>query len=114
MDKYGEMDDSIYCYPDSDVLKNKLNIQDAEILQQAELELTEYASTRIEDAGAPYGLKYLQSIHFQLFSDLYAWAGELRQWILPKAIPAFVPSRVLKLKPISSSSNLSSRTIFKV
>ena len=47
MDKYGEMGDSIYCYPDSDVLKNKLNIQDAEILQQAELELTEYASTRI-------------------------------------------------------------------
>ena len=46
MDKYGEMGDSIYCYPDSDVLKNKLNIQDAEILQQAELELTEYASTR--------------------------------------------------------------------
>ena len=37
MDKYGEMGDSIYCYPDSDVLKNKLNIQDAEILQQAEM-----------------------------------------------------------------------------
>lgn len=33
MDKYGEIGDSIYCYPNSDVLKNKLNIQDAEILQ---------------------------------------------------------------------------------
>jgi len=72
MDKYGEMGDSIYCYPDSDVLKNKLNIQDAKILQQAELELTEYASTRIEYAEPPYDHKYLQSINFQLFSDLYA------------------------------------------
>ena len=89
MDKYGEMGDSIYCYPDSDVLKNKLNIQDAEILQQAEMELTEYASTRIEYAEPPYDLKYLQSIHFQLFSDLYAWAGELRQVDIAKGDTRF-------------------------
>jgi cell filamentation protein len=89
MDKYGEMGDSIYCYPDSDILKNKLNIQDAKILQQAELELTEYASTRIEYAEPPYDLKYLQSIHFQLFSDLYAWAGELRQVDIAKGDTRF-------------------------
>ena len=69
MDKYSQMDDSIYCYPDSDILKSKLNIQGAEILQQAKLELTEYASTRIEYSEPPYDLKYPQSIHFQPFSD---------------------------------------------
>ena len=29
------MSDRIYCYPDSDVLMNKLNIHDAEKLQEA-------------------------------------------------------------------------------
>jgi cell filamentation protein len=71
MDKYGEMGDSIYCYPNSDVLKNNLNIQDAEILQQAELELTEYISTRIEYPEPPYDLKYLFKLstlsYFQIF-----------------------------------------------
>ena len=89
MDKYGEMGDSIYCYPNSDVLKNNLNIQDAEILQQAELELTEYISTRIEYAEPPYDLKYLQAIHFELFSDLYTWAGGLRQVDIAKGDTRF-------------------------
>ena len=31
---------SIYCYPDSDVLKNKLNIIDKDELKQAEEEIT--------------------------------------------------------------------------
>ncbi|SSX66794.1 Uncharacterised protein [Acinetobacter johnsonii] len=43
MDKYGEMGDSLYCYPNSSILKNKLHIQDEKILE-AELELSEYAS----------------------------------------------------------------------
>ena len=34
------MSDRIYCYPDSDVLMNKLNIHDAEKLQEAERKLT--------------------------------------------------------------------------
>ncbi|MDM1769973.1 putative adenosine monophosphate-protein transferase Fic [Acinetobacter indicus] len=89
MDKYGEVGDSIYCYPNSDILKNKLNIQDAAILQQAELELSETASIHIEFAEPPYDLKYLQSIHRQLFSDLYEWAGELRQADIAKGNTRF-------------------------
>ena len=34
------MPDSKYCYPDSEVLKNKLNIRDGRELFKAELELT--------------------------------------------------------------------------
>ena len=34
------MSDRIYCYPDSDVLMNKLNIHDAEKFQEAERKLT--------------------------------------------------------------------------
>lgn len=89
MDKYGEMSDSIYCYPNSDVLKNKLNIKDAQILQQAELELSEYASTLIEYSEPHYDLKYMKHIHFQLFGDLYVWAGELRQVDIAKGDTRF-------------------------
>ena len=79
MDKYGEMGDSLYCYPNSSILKNKLHIQDEKILEQAELELSEYASLHIEYTEPPYDLQYLKNIHYSLFSDLYEWAGELRQ-----------------------------------
>lgn len=35
-----EISDTIYCYPGSNVLKNKLNIRDADTLENAERELT--------------------------------------------------------------------------
>ena len=47
MDKYGEMGDSLYCYPGTNILKNKLNIHDEQILEQAELELSGLASNLI-------------------------------------------------------------------
>ena len=79
MDKYGELGDSLYCYSGTSTLKNKLNIYDEQILEQAELELTALSSNLIEYSEPPYSLAYLQSIHKQLFSDLYEWAGQLRQ-----------------------------------
>ena len=33
MDKYGEMGDSLYCYPGTNILKNKLNIQIISVLK---------------------------------------------------------------------------------
>lgn len=79
-DKYGVSHDS-YCYPDSEVLQNKLNIQDYDNLAEAELAFTairysEYSSTitSIQD----FNLKHLQSLHKQLFQDIYHWAGEIR------------------------------------
>ena len=34
------MSDTVYCYPGTDVLKNKLNIQNADRLLEAERKLT--------------------------------------------------------------------------
>ena len=50
MDKYGELGDSLYCYSGTNILKNKLNIRDEQILEQAELELSGIASSLIEYA----------------------------------------------------------------
>lgn len=77
LDKYGTGDDP-YCYPGSNVLKNLLNIEDDKELAVAEAELTELAVEEIEFDTPPYNLDYFQSLHWQLFVDIFEWAGELR------------------------------------
>ena len=89
MDKYGELGDSLYCYSGTNILKNKLNIRDGKVLEQAELELSGLSSSLIEYAEPPYDLQYLQSIHAQLFGDLYEWAGQLRQIDISKGDTRF-------------------------
>ncbi|MBR3430963.1 MAG: Fic family protein [Clostridia bacterium] len=75
------MGDLLYCYPDSDVLKNKLGIVNQEKFHEVERKLT---AIRINDLiRKPYrgrfDLDHLRSIHFYIFQDLYTWAGELRK-----------------------------------
>ncbi|MDQ9949820.1 MULTISPECIES: putative adenosine monophosphate-protein transferase Fic [unclassified Acinetobacter] len=89
MDKYGELGDSLYCYSGTSILKNKLNIRDEHILEQAELELSGLSSSLIDYAEPPYNLQYLQAIHTQLFGDLYEWAGQLRQIDISKGDTRF-------------------------
>ncbi len=72
------MSDNQYCYPpEYTVLKNKLDIRDAELLDKVERKIV---SIRIEQ-GPPHGdfdLNHLKAIHLHLFQDIYAWAGEIR------------------------------------
>ncbi len=66
-----------YLYSDTNVLINKLGIEDAETLEEAEIE---YVTHRIS-MGIPDGdfdLEHLQAIHRHLFQDVYEWAGEIR------------------------------------
>ena len=75
------MDDLLYCYPGSDVLKNKLDIQNQEKLWEVERKLT---AIRINDLirkpiHGSFDLAHLCMIHFYIFQDLYTWAGELRK-----------------------------------
>ncbi|MEL6826616.1 MAG: Fic family protein [Pseudomonadota bacterium] len=85
-----ELDQKLYRWPGSDVLKNKLGIRDATELDKEERVLV---GLRIRD-GAPKGdfsLEHLQAIHKHLFQDIFDWAGEIRQvdiskshWFMPK------------------------------
>lgn len=77
MDKYDAANDH-YCYEGSVTLKNKLNIRDIEILENAEREITAHTSQSIVFKHSPYSLDYMMKLHRQLFSELYEWAGELR------------------------------------
>jgi len=75
------MGDTIYCYPDSNVLKNKLGIIDQEKLKEFERKLT---ALRISDLirkpiRGNFDLRHLCVIHYYIFQDLYTWAGSLRK-----------------------------------
>lgn len=75
------MGDPIYCYPESDVLRNKLGIRHQEKLYEIERKLT---AIRINDLirrpmQGQFDLRHLCNIHFYIFQDLYTWAGSLRK-----------------------------------
>lgn len=72
--------DNEYCYPNSNILINKLNIMDAEKLSVAEREITslKLAYAKQNPIKGHFDLAHLQEIHRFLFEDIYAWAGELR------------------------------------
>lgn len=61
------MSDRIYCYPDSDVLMNKLNIHDAEKLQEAERKLTMLRLIDLLDRPVvgKFDFKHLQTIFYK-------------------------------------------------
>lgn len=90
-DKYGAYHDR-YCYPDSDVLINLLNLKDGDELAEAEIAFTAeryrtYQSnlTSIEE----FTFSHLKFLHFYLFQDLFRWAGQLREVDISKGETRF-------------------------
>ena len=74
------MSDKTYCYPNSNVLKNKLNIKNSETLFEAEKELTYIRLLELQTnpIKGTYNYDHLKEIHRYIFQDVYEWAGELR------------------------------------
>lgn len=77
---YEDEGDKKYCYPGTNVLRNKLNIQDLDILHEAERDYSSVRQAELYKQGVTgdFSLKHLCSIHKQLFQDIYCWAGEIR------------------------------------
>jgi cell filamentation protein len=96
-DKYGTGQDGQYCYPDSDVLINKLGLTDGDALEAAEIELTQARIDQYEPDFDDISLPALRAIHFYLFQDLYDWAGELRTVDISKGSTRF--ANVSRLEP---------------
>lgn len=113
MDKYSTSGDKIYCYPKSNVLKNKLNIQNQDILTEAEKAFSELASTQLEYADPPYDLNYLKSIHLQLFTDVYDWAGQLRQADISKGNTRFCTFSRIEVEANKIFKRLQEQNYFK-
>ncbi len=77
------------CYPESDVLINKYNIRDKELLEKFEIQKVfvkllglDVKPTRI---SYTYDMEHLVNIHKYLFGDIYEWAGTFRKENLYKS-----------------------------
>jgi cell filamentation protein len=88
VDKYGAGNDPA-CYQGTSVLKNLLNIEDEDLLEEAEREISSISASEIEFSPPPYDLTYLQVIHRTLFADIYTWAGEIRSVDISKGETRF-------------------------
>jgi len=107
LDKYGVAHDN-YCYPNSDVLINKLNIRNTEDLAEAETEFTtlRYKEYRSESSSINrFTFDHLKELHHHLFQDLYEWAGEIRTIDISKGETRFCtscqwPLKLIHFRPI--------------
>ena len=75
-----------YCYKDTDVLINKLNITNDEDLFNAERELVSLRTYELNEKPLKgnFDFKYLKDIHKYLFQDVYRWAGDIRNCNIAK------------------------------
>lgn len=72
--------DNYYCYSGTYVLKNELNITDADVLKNAEREITALRTAQLmqNPMDGEFNFDYLKKIHQFLFGDIYEWAGHIR------------------------------------
>ena len=84
---------SMYCYPDTDVLINKLNIHDKAELKQAEEEFT--AVKQMALLQEPIKGRFYQNSPISdsplLFEDVYPFAGHIRKEQISKGDTMFYP-----------------------
>ena len=100
--------DKEYCYPDSNVLINKLGIKNHDELVTAEREITslKIAMAKAEPIKGNFDFEHLKRIHKFVFEDIYTWAGEVRlvniskgnQFCLSQNIEMYAADIFAKLK----------------
>ena len=88
---------SLYCYPDSDVLRNRLNIREKATLKQAEEEFTAVKQLVLlqEPMKGRFTKTHLLRIHRFLFEDLYPFAGQIRREQISKGDTMFCPPALI-------------------
>lgn len=88
---------SLYCYRDSDVLKNKLNIHERGELKQAEEEITALKQYMLLESPIKgrFSKTQLMNIHRFLFEDIYPFAGHIRREQISKGDTMFYPPHLI-------------------
>lgn len=88
---------SLYCYPDSDVLQNKLNIRGRDELKQAEEEITVLKQYMLIESPIKgrFTKTQLMNIHRFLFEDIYPFAGHIRREQISKGDTMFFPPHMI-------------------
>jgi cell filamentation protein len=70
-----------YCYPGTNILRNKLGIRDDNVLTIAEREITSLKLLKIYNMAEinEFNFETLCKIHKIIFEDIYEWAGQIRR-----------------------------------
>lgn len=93
-----EVNDKVYCYPGTDVLKNKFDIRDKGKLDAVERDLTALRLNELLDnpnvINHSFDLQHLQKLHQHIFQDIYDWAGSLRTIRISKGIMFAYPENI--------------------
>ena len=86
-----EARNSIYCYEGTDVLINKLDIKDNELLLKAEnkIVLAKLFELRKNKMIGNFDTEHLIGIHKYLFEDIYSFAGKFRTENIAKGFFSF-------------------------
>jgi cell filamentation protein len=87
-----------YIDSETGVLKNVLGISSSEELENAEADITAavIASLSDEVALGNFDLDHLKNIHWELFSSIYSWAGEIRTVEIAKENTRFANSDAIE------------------
>lgn len=82
---------SIHCYIDTDILINKYNIKDQDILNKVEADLSRknLLLINLSPIKGHFDLKHLQRIHKAIFFDIYPFAGKIRTERISKGDTVF-------------------------
>jgi len=94
-----EPEQSIYCYPGTEVLINKENIRDAQALSDFEADITlirQYEIEKENKAEGRFGAAHLKRIHRYLFQDVYPFAGKFRREDISKGDTVFYKSEYIE------------------
>jgi cell filamentation protein len=79
-----------YCYPGTNVYRNKFDIRDAKELEDLERDLSAYRLLTLPH-DAPITPAGYRAIHRYLFQDLYDWAGQYGRVTTGRGAAAFLP-----------------------
>lgn len=115
---------SKYCYPNTEILINKLNIKDAKKLSIYEAKITAAKSLSLRQKGITgnFDKKHFLEIHHYLFEDIYPFAGKLREENIAKGTFRFamweyiepeLDKLLKKLKEENYLANLSKEELAK-
>ena len=87
----------LYYYKDVDVFKNKLGIKDAELLKEAEGEITfrKVYELTYYPVNGNFSISHLLNIHKFIFGDLYYFAGKIRHEDISKGQTKFYSSQYI-------------------
>lgn len=97
MEDLYETKNSIYCYKDTNILKNNLEIKDLKKLQKIEARITaaKLLSLRQKSEAKEFSSETFIELHKYIFEDIYPFAGKLRTENIAKGNFAFADWRYI-------------------